>query len=226
MKIGTAWTTRGLLLLLATAAVGCGQGFKSGSTTESTAQKQLNVDEELKQAEKATIEAQEAMALALAAIADISDSRGNINIGLFTRGKNAKVNINGILTPLADHLRPLFDKVYDKLAMVKEKYNTARAALADAIAKLDATDPAQARLIAELESSMQRLDSFEGQFRGSIQRLAGKLNLASSGLDKVVRGVTSFIPGFGWLASFALDYFIMDDLKGLIFEFQQKLMAL
>jgi hypothetical protein len=66
----------------------------------------------------------------------------------------------------------------------------------------------------------------ERTFSASMHQLASKLDLAIAGLDKLVSGVTSFIPGFGWIANLALDYLVMSDVKNFIYEVKMRLMAL
>ncbi len=228
MNTQLTWITRGIISIAAIMAFGCGQGFKtsSGASNKTAAQAVANVDNQMAKADQAAKDAALAMADADAAISKITDKDGNININLFTKSTTTGTQTSGILAPLVAKLQPLFDSVFDKVNAVKVQFDAARAALADALGKLNPNDPAQAAMIATVQTQMAHIDALEAQFRDKIHMLAGKLSLAITGLDKIVSGVTSFIPGFGWLASWALDMFVMDDVKNLILNLQAKLMAL
>ncbi len=215
-----------MISIAAIGAVGCGQGFKTGSSATTSAQAVANVDDQLAKADKAASDALLAMTQAQAALDQITDSQGNININLFTKNFGATANATGLLAPLIAKLQPLFDQVYDKVVLVKNQFSVARVALTDAIGKLNANDPAQAALIAKVKEQISRIDMLETTFRNKIHLLAGKMSLAITGLDRIVSGATSFIPGFGWLASWALDMFVMGDVKQLILDLQAKLLAI
>src|SRR5690606_20584798 len=102
----------------------------------------------------------------------------------------------------------------------------ARKLLADALGKIDQSNPANAALVQQIMSQMAKVDAMERQFSTSMHMLASKLDLAITGLDRLVSGVTSFIPGFGWIASLALDFLVMSDIKNFIYEIKMRLMAL
>ncbi len=220
------WITKSTLMILAVSAVGCGQGFKSGQSSSSLSAQAINIDKQLERADKASQDAELAMTLAQSAIGKILDSRGNVNVQLFMKGLGSGLQIGGTSGPIVAQLQPLFDEVFNRVEDVKGKYDAARLALADALSKLDANDPAQAALLEKVKAQLKMVDAMEVKFRKSVHLLAGKLTLAVGSLDKVVSGATSFIPGFGWLASLAIDYLIMDDVKTLILDLQAKLLAL
>jgi hypothetical protein len=219
---------RGLIVLAAVSAIGCGQGFKSGSSASgnSAASTIANIDDQLAKANQAAKDAQTAMGEAQDAIDQITDANGNINISLFTKSSSSQVQSSGLLAPLVAKLQPLFDNVFNKVNMVEQQFAAARLALADALGKLNQNDPAQAALVAKVQAQLAQIDALEASFRDKVHALAGKLTLAITGLDKIINGVTSFIPGFGWLASWALDMFVMDDVKNLILDLQTKLLAI
>lgn len=228
MTNGMTWITRGVLGILAVSAIGCGQGFKSGSSSSgsSVGAKSVDVSDQLAAADKAAKDAQVAMAEAQDAIAQITDSNGNVNVSLFTKTSGAEVQTSGLLAPLIAKIKPLFTTVISKVVAVKSKFDSARLALADALGKLNANDPAQASLIATINAQMAVIDKAELAFTDTVHKLAGKLDLAIVGLDKIVSGVTSFIPGFGWLADMALDMLVMGDVKDLILDFKAQLLAI
>lgn len=225
MNNKTSWIASALLTASMFATIGCGQGLKSSSSASTTAGHQANVDRQMDQAEKAATDAQDALAAALAALAQVSDTNGNFNLGLFS-GLKGKMSLGNILGPVTDKLSEVFDQVYEKLALVKTKYAEARLALSDAVGKLDANDPAQAKLIAQINSQMGRLDDLEKQYTNQIHKLGRKLDLVEKSLDKIVNGVTSSIPGFGAILGIALDYLVLDDIYAVIDDFQQKLLNL
>ncbi len=211
---------RALVALLVIVAIGCGQGMKStgGAYTAATA---ANVDEQMNKAAKASADAQTAMSDAMLAISTILSSNGSINGGLFSLGQ-------GPLAPLIDKIQPVFDKVYDKALMVKKQFETARAALADAVAKLNPNDPAQAATIAQIMEQMKQIDGLELKFEDTMHSLATKLNLAMTGIDQLVNMATSLIPipGLNWIVGMAIDYLLVNDVKTMIQNFQMKLLAL
>lgn len=230
------WMSGYVVMALTISSIGCGQGFKSQGPAQAQAQtanaahstpndSTPNVSEALAKAQQATVDAQTAMADAQATVATISDANGNINVSLFTNTARS-IHAKGLLAPVIARIQPIFDRVFSRAQAVKVQFESARATLAAAIAKFDKNIPAEAALIAQVTQQMGRIDALEQQFRKSMQVLAGKLNLASLALDKVISGATSFIPGFGGLANLAIDYFVMADVKTMISDFKLKLLAL
>lgn len=217
----------GLVMALIVSTVGCGQGMKS-STSSSLGSASAVVEDasaQIKKAEAANVEAQNAMAEAETVLKSIQDDNGNINVSLF-QSSSSEVSTSGLLSPLVDKLRTAFDTVFAKVALVKQKFTEARQALAVALAKLDANDPTQATLIAEIKKQMAAIDTMEAQFRSSLLQLSGKLDLALNALEKVISGVTSFIPGWGWLINLGLDYLVMGDIRDLVAEIKLKLISI
>lgn len=212
-------------------AMGCGNGFRSGSDAGSTStslgeQSQQNIDDTLAKVEAAQVEAQQAMAEADAAIASISDSNGNIKISLFSSsGTSSKaVSSQGLLAPLVAKLKPVFDTVFNKVSLVKEKLEVAKSLLQGALTKLDPNSQAAQLIIQQLA----RIGDLEAQFSTQMHRLADKLDLALDGIDRIVRLATSFIPipGLGYVAGTLIDMYLVDDVKDLITDLQAKLNAL
>lgn len=214
--------------MIALVSIGCGKGFQSGQLAESSIEKTevgVNVDDQLSKAEKASEAAQEAMNVAQAAVGKMVNKQGHIKLGM--SGANAgKIKIDGAMIPIVDHLRPLLDEAFAKFVVVQEKYHEARLSLADAIGKLDANDPAQAKLIAKIEEQLAKLDQMEEKFRQGVQRLAQRLDLVEVALDRMVDSAKSLIPGYGWVIGMVLDGLVVSDIKALILEFQGKLLAL
>ena len=223
-KMGSV--TVGLMMVFAVASIGCGQGFKSAGAGESGALAIASANDAMAKAEEANQQALAAMSEADAALKSISDANGNINIGLFSKSSSSSVTSQGLLSPIIDKLRATFNTVFDKVALVKAKFTEARAKLNEALANLDASNPAQAALIAQIKSQLAGIDGLEAQFSAKMHSLASKLDIATTALDKLVSGVTSFIPGFGFIADMLLDYFVMDDVKAFLMEIKMKLMSL
>lgn len=212
--------------LFAAGLIGCGgQGFKSvGSSGNVTA---TDITNEINKAEQANQAAMLALADANAALKDLTDANGNINVGLFSGGtQSATVQGKGILSGVVDKLRLKFDALFLKVEAVKAKFTQARQALMTAIAKLDHNIPEQAAMIQQIMAQMARIDAMERQFSASMHLLAGKLDLLVVALDKIISGATNFIPGFGWIANLFLDYFVMGDVKTFIAEIKMRLLAL
>ncbi len=219
--------TGSVLMLFTVGLIGCGQGFESHGKSAGGVQA-ASIDNEMAKAEEANQAALTAMAEANLALKDITDSKGNINLNLFKKSTStaAQVETQGLLTGVIDRLRVTFDTLFAKVTTVKAKFSEARKLLADALAKIDQSNPANAAMVQQIMSQMAKVDAMERQFSASMHSLASKLDLAISGLDKLVSGVTSFIPGFGWIASLALDYLVMGDIKNFIYEIKMRLMAL
>jgi hypothetical protein len=218
--------TGSVIAIMAAGLMGCGQGFKStGSSSDSA--KSVNIDNELQKAEAANNEAQQAMAEAAEALKAIQDSSGNINLGLFLKaGSSSNVQTSGLLSPVIDKLRATFDTVFSKVDDVKAKFADARQALLVALSRLDHNNPAQAYMIDQIMNQLKRIDAMEQQFRVQLQTLTGKLDEAVAALHKVISGATSFIPGWGFVVDFAIDYFVMSDIENFINEIKMRLLAI
>ncbi len=220
----TTWITRSMVAVMAISAIGCGQGFKTGNKSASNGVQAVDVSDQLAKAQAAAKAAEVAMTEADAAVAQMTDKNGNINVSLFTKSSTNSVQTQGLLAPLLAKLQPIFDKVLSKVTVVEAQFTTARGLLADALGKLNPNDPVQAQLIQKIKDQMAQIDLMEQKFKDGIHMLASKLTLVIVGLDNIVNKVTAFIPGFGWLASLALDMLVMQDVKDIILAFQQKLM--
>ncbi len=109
---------------------------------------------------------------------------------------------------------------------MKQKFADARRLLASAMAKLDLNDPAQAKIADEIKKQLANIDVLEGKFSDTMHMLASKLDLATEGLDKIITGVTSSIPGWGSIIGLAIDYLVMNDVKALIQDLKARLLAL
>ncbi len=218
--------TGSVITVFAAGLMGCGQGFKSNGLSSNGAQS-VNIDSELAKAQQANDDAQTAMIEAQQALKAIQDENGNINLSLFMKGgTSSDTQTAGLLSPIVDKLRATFDTVFLKVENVKAKFTDARQALLTALSRLDHNNPAQAAMISEIMVQLSKIDSMETQFRVGMQSLAGKLDLAVAALDKVISGLTSFIPGWGWVANFAIDYLVMGDIKNFIAEIKMRLLTL
>jgi uncharacterized phage infection (PIP) family protein YhgE len=193
----------------------------SGNGAQSTS---VDIDEEMQKADDASKAAEIAMNEAQAAINEISDSKGNINVSLFGKSTST-VSSKGLLSGITTKLGSVFDKVFVKIDTVKAQFATARATLATALAKLEQEIPEQSAQIQQIMAQLNKIDGLELQFKDRIHSLASKLDLAITGLDGLISGATSFIPGFGWVVDLALDFFVMSDVKTFIHQLQLKLLA-
>lgn len=219
--------TGSVLVVFAASLVGCSQGFESQGKITTNGAQAVDISSEMSKAEQANQAALSAITDANNALKDITDANGNINVGLFSKSSaSADVTSQGLLTGIIEKLRPKFEQLFSKVTAVKAKFTEARALLAAAMAKLDQSNPAHAIMIQEIMGQLAKIDAMERTFSASMQQLAGKLDLAIVGLERIVSGATSFIPGFGWLANLALDYFVMGDIKNFIYEVKMRLMAL
>jgi hypothetical protein len=213
-----------VIAIIAVGSIGCSNSMRPySSSSEKGSNGGMSVeDDAMMKAEQAAKDAQSALNEANAAIAEITDDSGNINVGLF---RSSSTN-NKLLSPLTDKLRAVFDKVYAKVLLVKTNFTKARTALNDALAKVDQSNPANAALVATIMANLAKLDQLEAQFSTTMHSLASKLDLAIAGLQGIIGGVITAIPGWGSIIGLALDYFVMGDVKAFILELKAKLMAL
>lgn len=218
--------------VFALSSIGCGQGFRTNSKATEVGsaglggKEPVNIDDQLAKAQAASEEAQKAMAAADAALAEIMDSNGNIKINIFgTKSVNSQTRTAGLLAPLVDKLNGVFDQLFAKVGLVKDQFNKARLLLADALAKVQAAGGTQAQLDL-IRAQMAKIDALEAQFSASMHLLAGKLDLATAALDKLVASATSSIPGIGAIAGIFVDMFLMADVKNLINSVKAKLLAI
>lgn len=212
--------------VFAMSSVGCGQGFRTSSGASTMGGQSVNINDSLNSAQKATDEAQKAMAEADAALADIMDANGNIKLNLFSSSSvNSQTHTAGLLSPIVDKLNGVFDKLFAKVDMVKTQFAKARTLLEAALVQVQAAGGNQAQ-IDMIRAQIAKVDALETQFSTSMHLLAGKLDLASAALDKLVNSATSMIPGIGAIAGIFVDLFLMSDVKNLIAQIKAKLLAL
>lgn len=229
MNTNLKHTYAGIALFASLSLTACGKGFQvagsnkvAGQSVETIA----DVKSQLDDAEKATADAETAMAEAQAAIASISDANGNIDIDLFSA--NSGVAPQGVLSPVLDKLKTVFDTVLSKVQMVTQKFDLARGALQDALTKLDPSRPAEAAMITQITQALAKIDFLESQFHSVLQMLASKLDIATAALDNLMNQACSFIPvpGLCAIAGVLVDTFLMNDVKALIAHFKAQLLAL
>lgn len=209
--------------IAATSLVGCGQSMQSANSQKASSAQEVDVSADLKAAEEATNDAMAAMADADEAMKSLQDENGNINLGLF---KSGGAQSQGLLTPILDKLRPTFDKVFEKILVVKAKFQEARAKLVEALTKLDPNIPAQAAMIEQIKKALAQIDAMEQQFRVQLVNLTGKMDQAVDALTKIISRVTNFIPGWGWIVDLVLDFTVMSDVRDFINEIKMKLLTL
>ncbi len=220
------WLSGSVIAVLAAGSIGCGQTMRPYSVQGVDTSLNVESDDQMAKAERAAKEAQLAIDEANALIAEITDDNGNINVGLFKKASSTTITTQALLDPVTTKLRAVFDKVYQKALLVKTQFAKTRQALTDALAKIDQANPANAAQVALIMAQIAALDKIEAQYSTSMHQLASKLDLATAGLDAIIKGVTTFIPGWGSIVGMALDFLIMGDLKTLIAELKTKLMAL
>ena len=221
--------TGSVIAIMAAGLMGCGQGFKANGLSSANSAKSAQVNEAITKAQDASDQVQAAMNEATEALKSIQDTSGNINLGLFLKGgstSTSSVQTSGLLAPVIDKLRATFDIVFNKVDDVKAKFQAARLALLHALTGLDKNDPAQAYMIQQIMTQLNRIDAMEQQFRIQLAGLSGKLDDAVKALQKIITGVTSFIPGWGYIVNFAVDFFVMTDIQNFINEIKLRLLAI
>ncbi len=224
-----SFVTGSVLAVIAASTIGCGQGMKStGLPSEKVAASSSNTEEiaaVIQKAEKANLEAKAAIDEANATLLTIQDENGNIKIDLFQKA-NAPAQTKGLITPLIEKFRGPFDILIAKGVLVRSKFNDARQMLLSALSRLDDKDPAQAALISEVMKQLASIEKMEITFRTSMFKLCGQLDTAVDGLEKIISGVTSFIPGWGWVVNLGLDFLVMSDVRDFAMEVKFKLMGI
>lgn len=214
------------MLVAATSLVGCGQGMQSSGLEKGVGAQEVDVSADLKAAEEATNDAMAAMAEADEAMKSLQDENGEINISLFQNKNKSEVQSQALLAPIIDKLRPAFDKVFEKILVVKAKFNEARGKLVDALTKLDPNIPAQAMMIEQIKKALAQIDQMEQQFRVQMVNLTGKLDQAVDALTKIISRITNFIPGWGWVVDLFIDFAVMSDVRDFVNEIKMKLLTL
>jgi hypothetical protein len=226
--------TIGLAIIFSATTVGCGKSQSQNGTSSaaSTGSAPVDVSAQMQKAADATTQAQQAIDDANTALATIMDSNGNIILSLFqssgpSTSTSSSSSAGGLLAPLVNKLSAVFDQVFAKIDTVKSEIAAARAALTDAMGKLNSSDPVQAAEIQTIQDEMAKIDSLESTFQTAIHGLAGKLDLAETALNKLVSTATSFIPfpGAGVIAGFLIDTFLLDDVTNLIDSVKARLLA-
>jgi hypothetical protein len=216
------------LLAVSLTTIGCGSGFKASGMGVSNGAQSVSIDSEIARAQAATQSAQQAIDDANAVVRTLMDDQGNINLGLFLTGDagSANAKATGLLSPIIDQLNSVFNQVFAKATAVKQQFEDARNALNAALVQLSANDPTQAAQIAQIQAQLGQIDAMEAAFRTSMQMLATKLGQASTALQSLISGATSFIPGWGAIVNLAINFFVMDDVNNLIATIQAKLLSL
>ncbi|MBX3022968.1 MAG: hypothetical protein KF799_14935 [Bdellovibrionales bacterium] len=216
-----------LATVFAFSSIGCGNGFRTNSNSSSSLSQgqSVNVDDQIAKAQDAADEAQKAMAEAELALADIMDANGKIKINLFSASSvDSQTRTVGLLAPIVDKLNGVFDKLFSKVDVVKAQFAKARTLLSGALAQVIAGGGSQAQ-IDLIKAQIAKVDLLEGQFANSIHMLAGKLDLATAALDKLVLSASSLIPGIGSIAGIFIDMFLMSDVKNLIANVKARMLA-
>ena len=111
------WIGGSLLVIFVAGSLGCGKAFRAfNSSKEVSATSKMDVSGQVLKAQEASKEAQLAINEANALIQQITDDKGNINIGLFNKATTSAVpgvvQAQGLLAPLTAKLREVFDKVF------------------------------------------------------------------------------------------------------------------
>lgn len=208
-------------ILCCVSLIGCGQGLKSsGSSQGSQSIDTSSVNTQINQAAQAANDASSALQNVTTAINQISDAQGNINIGMFLMGSDNPLNA------LIAQLQTYFDQFYTKAQAVESSLDSARTQIQQAIAQLNPNDPAQATEIQQLNAELAQVNSLDQQFSNAMHSLATKLGTAMTGLDNLINGVTASIPGWGAIVGLAVDWLVMDNVRTLFQDMENKLNSL
>ena len=220
-----------LVIALATfmsfTSIGCGNSFKSIGQGDA-ALKLSAVAAQVEKAQKASLDAQRAIQEANAAISEIMDSNGQIRMSLFsTTADVARTRTAGIIAPLLARLNPVFDRLFARITSVKVQFATARASLMEALNTLNAADPSQIVRIEEIKAELAKIDALEMSFRQQMHQLGGRLDLAVTGLERLINLGTSFIPvpGAGAVAGILIDLLVTSDVRDMVAAVRFRLQA-
>lgn len=224
----SSWITRLLTVTLAVSMTACGSGFKGApSSSSSSSSSGLGSLTDTKAIESAAADAQVSIDDASLLLASVDEA--NQTPGLSKTVEMQALSPSFILDGFKGKLSKKLDAVLAKVAVVKARLNDARAKIADAIAKIDTSDPRSAALVAALTSQMEKLDQLEQKFYQGIQLLTDRMDMAAASLDKLAdlagSAAGSINPIFGGIAGLAAQYMI-SQIKDVIAEFKAKLLAL
>lgn len=237
MTLIKTWATFGFGTLLAVNLVGCGQAmtssqFKDQKTTNASTSPTSGVNlvsAQMASVRTASDDVQAAIVSAQALMAQLVDAQGNVNLSLFTSSSSSPGNgpAIGILAPIVNEVRSVFDQVFAKVTAVKGQFDTVRATLTTVLNSLNPNDPLQSAEIDQIKSMLAELSNLEQAFQTAMHDLSGKVGQASVALDNVIArataGLNTKIPGLGLIAGLLIDTFVTGDVKDLLNTVQSKL---
>ncbi|MCB0411836.1 MAG: hypothetical protein KDD22_04880 [Bdellovibrionales bacterium] len=152
-------------------------------------------DDELVQMEKVVTDATEDAELAIqeaqAALDQILDENGNVKIlsdSVDVGQAHAQLFVSGKLEEALGKVKLLLDGI-------PKAFEVARNKLADAIAKLDANNPAHQALLSQAMLLMSKIDQMEAHVKSLKAVLVKKLNVVIKQLNQVIKKMQSNIAG-------------------------------
>ncbi|NCN39701.1 hypothetical protein GW916_00470 [bacterium] len=175
---------------------------------------------DLKAVQSTVDESKVAMDEARAILAKFSNPNGSIKLWSLLTSSSSSVQSQSIFI-IYEKLSEVLDKVYQKVAVVKDKFNKARAVLAVEAAKLDPLRPDHQMVLAQINQMMSQIDRAESQFSMALGQLAGQLDLVNNGIDMLSSSAGGLFPGAGIIVSM-----LTNQVKMAITEFQTKLRSL
>lgn len=166
-------------------------------------------------------ESQKAMAEAEELLNSFSNERGKINMwALMTSSSSSTAQSQSIFF-IYEKLSEVLDRIVDKVALVKGKFNEVRARLAAEASKLDPNRPDHQVVLMQINQMMAQIDMAESQFSMALGQLASRLDLVNTGIDALTASAGSLFPGAGIIVSV-----LTNQVKMAITEFQTKLRTL
>lgn len=214
-----------VLVLAALALAGCGQGMNS----KNQASQKINQGEQggggspgvsldvQKVVEESQLTAEEAAAEAEEALEKAQNVLGDVNVGGDGRISIGASGQLGQQLIVDQFLRKALDKVSIVLDLVPEKFNMARALVADTIARLDSTNPAHQSAIAALMLAMAKIDELEGRYHELLEKVADKIDFLKEKIDQVVSKLDPKNP-LTWIVMIEVE-----SVKLVLTDFQTKL---
>lgn len=183
---------------------------------------ELDAKIDMKAVQESVDESQKAMAEAKELLNSFSNEKtGKINLwALMTSSSNSTAQSQSIFF-IYEKLSEVLDRIIDKVALVKGKFNEVRVRLAAEAAKLDPNRPDHQVLLQQINQMMAQIDRAESQFSLVLGQLASRLDLVNAGIDALTASAGSLFPGAGIIVSV-----LTNQVKMAITEFQTKLRTL
>lgn len=208
--------------------VACQGNLQSESALKGAANEAASTPEELtsrvdmKAIEQTVAESETAMVEAKQILSEFSNPDGSIKLWALLTSSSSSTEVESqSIFIIYEKLSEILNRVYEKVAEVKGKFDEARALLAVEASKLDPNNPLHQATLEQINLMMSQIDGAESQFSMALNQLAGQLDLVNNGIDMLTASAGGLFPGAGIIVSI-----LTNQVKMAITEFQTKIRTL